>query len=295
MLSQPVQPGFPFALTKPELRDGRREMFVDWLTAPDNPLFARVAVNRIWQWHFGAGLHRASSDFGTLGGQPTHPKLLDWLASEFISQNYSMKWLHRLIVTSETYRRASAGPAEHDAANHRIDPENQLLWKFPLRRLEAEPIRDAMLFGAGNLELTVGGKSFEAGKTNNPSNRRTAFMARGYQSFADALPDYLQTFDAEDGRAVCPRRNQTVTAPQALFMMNDELAESSSGGFADRLKKDSAGNLPAAVALGYRIALGRPPTDSEVAKALDYLQGDPGRVKGFAWLLFNLDEFLYVR
>ena len=295
MLSQPVQPGFPFALTKPELRDGRREMFVDWLTAPDNPLFARVAVNRIWQWHFGAGLHRASSDFGTLGGQPTHPKLLDWLASEFIAQKYSMKWLHRLIVTSETYGRASAGPAEHDAANHRIDPENQLLWKFPLRRLEAEPIRDAMLFVAGNLELTVGGKSFEAGKTNNPSNRRTAFMSRGYQSFADALPDYLQTFDAEDGRAVCPRRNQTVTAPQALFMMNDELAESSSGGFADRLKKDSAGNLPAAVALGYRIALGRPPTDSEVAKALDYLQGDPGRVKGFAWLLFNLDEFLYVR
>ncbi|MEO8428658.1 MAG: DUF1549 and DUF1553 domain-containing protein [Verrucomicrobiota bacterium] len=295
MLSQPVQPGFPFALTKPELRDGRREMFVDWLTAPDNPLFARVAVNRIWQWHFGAGLHHASSDFGTLGGKPAHLKLIDWLASEFIALKYSMKSLHRLIVTSETYRRASAGPVEHDAANHKIDPDNELLWKFPFRRLEAEPIRDALLFVAGNLDLTVGGKSFEAAKTNNPSNRRTAFMARGYRSFADAMPDYLQTFDAEDGRAVCPRRNQTVTAPQALFMMNDELADYATSRFADRLKKDSVGDLPAAVTLGYKIALGRPPTVSETAKALDYLQGDSARVKGFAWLLLNLDEFLYVR
>jgi hypothetical protein len=221
--------------------------------------------------------------------------LLDWLASEFIAQKYSMKWLHRLIVTSETYRRASAGPAEQDAVNHRIDAENQLLWKFPLRRLEAEPIRDAMLFVAGNLDMTVGGKSFEAGKTNSPSNRRTAFMSRGYQSFADAMPDYLQTFDAEDGRAVCPRRNQTVTAPQALFMMNDELAEGASARFAERLKKDSAGNLAAAVTLGYRIALGRPPTEAEGTKGLDYIQGDSERVKGFAWLLLNLDEFLYVR
>src|SRR5258706_6001095 len=91
-LSQPVQPGFPFAQKKPEFRDGRRETFADWLTAPENPLFARVAVNRIWQWHFGAGLHLASGDFGTLGGAPVHPKLLDWLASEFIAQKYSMKW-----------------------------------------------------------------------------------------------------------------------------------------------------------------------------------------------------------
>ena len=164
-LSQPVQPGFPFAQTKPEFRDGRRETFVDWLTAPENPLFARVAVNRMWQWHFGAGLHQASSDFGTLGGRPVHPKLLDWLASEFIAQKYSMKSLHRLIVTSETYRRASAGPADRETANRRIDPDNQLLWKFPLRRLDAEPIRDALLAVAGRLDLAVGGKSFEDRKS----------------------------------------------------------------------------------------------------------------------------------
>jgi hypothetical protein len=294
-LSQPVQPGFPFAQAPPEFREGRRETFADWLTAPENPLFARVAVNRIWQWHFGTGLHQASSDFGTLGGAPVHPKLLDWLASEFIAQKYSMKSLHRLIVTSETYRRSSAGPAERETRNRQIDPDNQFLWKFPLRRLDAEPIRDALLAVAGRLDLTVGGKSFEDGKGDSDSNRRAAYMARGYLANTNAMPDYLQTFDAEDGRMACPRRNQTVTAPQALFMMNNELVEDASVRFAERLRNLSSGNLSAAVDLGFKIALGRPPSDTERAKALDYLQDDPGRIKGFAWLLFNLDEFLYVR
>ncbi|MBI3416317.1 MAG: DUF1553 domain-containing protein [Verrucomicrobia bacterium] len=293
-LSQPVPPGFPFAQTPPEFREGRRQTFVDWLTAPENPLFARVAVNRIWLWHFGAGLHASASDFGALGGKPVHPQLLDWLASEFIAHKYSMKWLHRLIVTSDTYRRASSGPTELEAANRRIDPDNQMFWKFPLRRLEAEPIRDALLQVAGRLDATLGGKSFDAVKADT-SNRRTAFMSRGYRSFQDVMPDYLQTFDAEDGRAVCPRRNHTVTAPQALFTMNSELADDVSARFAERLKKDSRGDLAAAVMLGYRMALGRLPSTMELAKALDYLQGDLGRVKDFAWLLLNLDEFMYVR
>ena len=291
--SQPVQPGYPFAQEKPEFREGRRETFADWLTAPENPLFARVAVNRIWQWHFGDGLHRASSDFGMLGGVPVHAKLLDWLAAEFIAHKYSMKWLHRLIVTSETYRRASAGPADRERANSRIDPDNRLLWKFPLRRLEAEPIRDALLVVAGKLDLSVGGKSFEDGTAG--ANRRAAYMARGYLANTNAMPDYLQTFDAEDGRMSCPRRNQTVTAPQALFMMNNELVEDASGRFAERLKKESGGDVPTAITLGFRIALGRPPSSGELAKALDYVQRDPARIKGLAWLLLNMDEFLYVR
>jgi hypothetical protein len=294
-LNRPVQPGFPFARTKPEFREGRREAFVDWLTAAEHPLFARVAVNRIWQWHFGAGLHLASSDFGVLGGEPVHPALLDWLASEFIARKYSMKWLHRLIVTSQAYWRASSGPADHEAANRRIDPANHLLWKFPLQRLEAEPIRDAILLVAGELDLTVGGKSFEGGMADCDSKRRTAYLARGYLSFTNALPDFLQLFDAEDGRVPCPRRNRTVTAPQALFLMNNPLVQAASGRFAERLRKESGGDLPRAVQLGFRIALGRGPTDAEKATALDYIQADPERIKGFAWLLLNLDEFLYVR
>ena len=293
--NQPVQPGFPFAPEKLDFREGRRETFVDWLTDRENPLFARVAVNRIWQMHFGVGLHQASSDFGVLGGTPTHPKLLDWLASEFIAQKYSMKWLHRLIVSSETYRRASAGAAGKMAANAHLDPQNRMLWRFPLRRVEAEPIRDAILFIAGKLDLTVGGKSFDEDKPRDAISRRAIYMSHGYRSNADAMPDYLQTFDAEDGRTVCPRRNQTVTAPQALFMMNSELLENACARFAERLNKDSAGDFNTAVALGFRMALNRPPSESERGKGLDYMQNDSQRLKGFAWMLFNLDEFLYVR
>ena len=293
--SQPVQPGFPFAPERVEFREGRRESFVDWLTAPENPLFARVAVNRIWAWHFGAGLHASAGDFGALGGNPAHPRLLDWLAAEWVAQKYSMKWLHRFIVTSDAYRRASTVPREQELANRKIDPDDQMLWRFPLRRLEAEPVRDALLMAAGTLDLTIGGKSFEAVKADDASNRRTAYMSRGYQAHADAMPGYLQTFDAEDGRAVCPRRNQTVTAPQALWMMNGEVAEKASRQFAERMNKESAGDINGAVTFGFKTALGRPPTAGERAKALDYLQGDPGRLKGFAWLLLNLDEFLYVR
>src|SRR5207244_12312913 len=121
----------------------------------------------------------------------------------------------------------------------RVDPDNQMLCKFPLRRLEAEPIRDAMLLVAGKLDLALGGKSFDAVKSETGSIRRSAYMSRGYQSFADAMPGYLQTFDAEDGRTVCPRRNQTVTAPQALWMMNNDVVENASAQFAERLKGNS--------------------------------------------------------
>src|SRR5579859_878435 len=295
-LDHEVQPGFPFAPENLEFREGRRETFVDWLTEPENPLFARVAVNRIWQWHFGSGLHASASDFGTLGGKPVFPKLLDWLASEFIAHDYSMKWLHRLIVTSETYRRASSGATDALAAGRRIDPDDKYLWHFPVQRLEAEPVRDAILMVAGKLDLTVGGKSFEGVKAGIEANRRAAYMSRGFRASADLLPDFLAAFDAEDGRATCARRNQTVTAPQALFMMNNELVEDASAAFAARLKQ-GAGDAGTAqmVALGYRTALGRLPTESELAKAMDYIHNDPEQINGFAWLLLNLDEFIYVR
>jgi hypothetical protein len=293
--SQPVPPGFPFAPEKTEFREGRRETFVDWLTAPEHPLFARVAVNRIWQWHFGTGLHESVGDFGALGGTPTHPKLLDWLASEFVTHDYSMKWLHRLIVTSQTYRRSSVATSDLEKVNQPLDPKNSTLWKFPLRRLEAEPIRDAALLVAGKLDLGLGGKSFDGDKPDAGSNRRAAYMSRGYRSFADVMPDYLQTFDAEDGRAVCPRRNQTVTASQALFMMNNEFTQDVAASLAERLRRDAVGDVGVIVNRGFQSALGRSPSESERLKSLNYLQGDPKRVQGFAWMLLNLDEFLYVR
>jgi hypothetical protein len=303
-----VEPGWPFAPVLIDFREGRIEAFSDWLTAPENPLLARVAVNRIWGWHFGLGLHTAPSDFGRLGGTPVNPPLLDWLASEFVARGFRMKALHRLIVTSETYKRASGvDPALH-ASSIAADPDDRYLWHFRLQRLEAEPLWDSILGAAGNLDLNVGGPSFDIGAprgrrgslraspTAEPRTyRRAAFMMRGYSTSRDVVPSFLQAFDVDDGRVPCPVRTRTVTAPQALFLMNSDEIDKASARFAERLRHESGGDLEAAVDLGYRIALARPPTAAQRDRALVYLGGDPARLAGLAWLLFNLDEFLYVQ
>lgn len=294
-----VAPGWPFGPAKPDFREGRIEAFSDWLTAPENPLFARVAVNRLWQWHFGEGIVATSSDFGNLGGSPSNPPLLDWLASEFVKQGFSMRAMHRLIVTSDTYKLSSEaepgpGASESVAAS---DPTDTYLWHFRLRRLEAEPIWDSILSASGQLDLTLGGPSFDVGRRGGGprTSRRAAYMVRGYSTSRDVVPNFLQAFDVDDGRAPCPLRTRTVSAPQALFLMNGEEVESASGRFAERLKKESGGDLGAAVDLAYRVTLTRPPSPAERTRALAFLENDPARLKGLAWLLFNLDEFIYVR
>lgn len=304
-----VKPGWPFAPAKIDFREGRLEAFSDWLTAPENPLFARVAVNRLWQWHFGEGLQKTPNDFGKLGGSPSNPRLLDWLASEFVKRGFRMKEMHRLIVTSESYKLASDAPRGLVDANNKADASNTALWHFPLRRLEAEPIWDSIHATAGDLDLTLGGRSFDIGgssgrrgggsrggpRADGRTNRRAAYMIRGYSTSRDVVPAFLQAFDVDDGRAPCPVRTRTVTAPQALFLMNSDVVEKASTMFAARLKKESGGKLPAAVDLAYRLALARAPSSKERDQGLAYLDNDPARLKGLAWLLFNLDEFLYVR
>ncbi len=308
--NHPVEPGWPFGPKKPDLHEGRIEAFSDWLTAPENPLFARVAVNRLWQWHFGEGLHKTPSDFGELGGTPADPALLDWLASEFAARGFRMKAIHRLIVTSEAYKRASEAPSSIAESNTASDPTNAYLWRFPLRRLEAEPIWDAIWSAAGGLDIVVGGPSFDpsggrggmrggSSAVRPPavgaSIRRAAYMIRGYSTSRDVVPVFLQAFDVDDGRVPCPVRTRTVTPPQALFLMNGDAVERATERFARRLKDQSGGDLAAAVDLAYRIAIARPPTPPERDRCLAYLDRDPSRLKGLAWLLFNLDEFLYVR
>ncbi|MCU1327874.1 MAG: hypothetical protein JWN34_3244 [Bryobacterales bacterium] len=304
MKDKPVQPGFPFQSATVDFREGRREGFADWLTAHDNPLFARVAVNRIWAWHFGEGLHRNTSDFGVLGSTPTDQKLLDYLASEFVAHNYSMKWLHRAIVTSDTYKLASQVDPALAAANAQADARNSYLWHFRLERLEAEPIWDTILSMAGDLDDSIGGKSFSILKPDarrrealpaEPANRRAAYMRRGYIPSTDVMANFLQVFDVDDGRTPCPIRTQTVTAPQALFTMNDELVEKETVRFADRVLKEANGDVKAAVPLAFRYAIGRPPTPPETDRAITWLDNSPDKLKGFAWLLVNLDEFIYVR
>jgi len=294
-LDHEVKPGWPFSSGEPDFRDGRIEAFADWLTAPENPLFARVAVNRLWQWHFGEGLHRSVSDFGELGGVPSHPELLDWLASEFVRSGYSMRTLHRLMVTSEAYRRASVADTSV-AENQRLDPGNTTLWRFRLQRLEAEPIWDLMHSAVGDLDLKVGGPSFDPGTVGEaPLQRRGVYIVRGYSSNREVTPDFLQSFDVDDGRAPCPVRTQTVTAPQALFLMNSAGVARACAGVGARLRRDTAGDLTSAVDLAFRTVLSRPPSAAERQSALAYLEGDPDRLDRFAWLLFNLDEFLYVQ
>lgn len=306
----PVEPGWPFDTGKKDFREGRIEAFSDWLTGKENPLFARVAVNRLWQWHFGEGLHKTPSDYGFLGGVPVSQPLLDWLAAEFIERGYSQKAMHKLMLTSNVYRLASSGDKELVKKNLLADPAGRFLWSFRLQRLEAEPIWDAILTAAGNLDTSLGGPSFDI-EARNPRgrggsgmdearaeaklNRRGAYIIRGFSTSREVVPNFLQSFDVDDGRAPCPVRTQTVTAPQGLFMMNSPEIEKATTMFAERLKKESAGDLGKAVELGYRIALGRPPSAGEKESALTYVGADPNRLKDLAWLIFNLDEFIYIQ
>jgi hypothetical protein len=305
---KPVKPGWPFMPDKVDMSHGALDAFAKWLTAPENPMFARVAVNRLWQWHFGEGLQKTSSDFGTLGGAPSNPQLLDWLAGEFVKNGFDMKAMHRLMVTSDAYKMSSEEEPAVITANTKIDPQNAYLWQFRLERLQAEPLWDSILSAAGTLDTAVGGASFSPGgggqqrrggrggpqMAQNP-NRRGIYMARGFSPSADVTPVFLQAFDVDDGRTPCPMRTQTVTAPQALFMMNGEEVDAASAKLAARVLKESGGDLKSAVNLAYRITLSRPPGPSEEDLALTYLRNDPERLKNLAWLLFNLDEFLFVR
>jgi Protein of unknown function (DUF1553)/Protein of unknown function (DUF1549) len=306
-----VQPGFPFEPAGLEFRDGRRETFAEWLVAPENPLFARVAVNRLWEWHFGKGIQPNPSDFGLLGGRPSHPELLDWLASEFVAKGFSMKAINKLIVMSDTYRMSSTVDSETMARDRAIDPANTMLWQFPLLRLDAETIWDSIFSAAQSLDLKVGGKSFqiaseEGGKRRGPQapemeakanglQRRGVYIQRGYHQSMDVMPNFLQAFDVDDGRTPCPERTRTVTAPQSLFLMNDKLVTDAAVKFAERLRKESDGDLSRAVDLGYKITIARNPSAREKDSALSYVNGDPAQLKGFTWLLFNLDEFSYAR
>jgi hypothetical protein len=308
-MDKPVEPGFPFQPSDVDFSDGRREGFVEWLTAPKNPLFARVAVNRIWGWHFGEGLQRVTSDFGLLGGKPSNPELLDYLASEFVAHHYDMKWLHRLIVTSDTYRLSSKQEPAQLTKNRNIDARDTYLWHFRLQRLEAESIWDAIHYSSGDLNLAVGGKSFQLAApdqkqkiflpkgdvTDSRTDRRGVYLIRGYIPSTDVMNNFLTSFDVDDGRTPCPIRTQTVTAPQALFTMNSDLVEQESEKLAALTLREASGDLHAAIAAAYQRTLGRPPSGAELDYALTYIDNDPARMKEAAWLLFNLDEFIYVR
>jgi hypothetical protein len=286
-----------------------RLKLANWIADPANPLTARVMVNRIWQYHFGRGLVSTPNDFGRMGGHPSNPELLDYLANQYVANGWHMKPLHRMILLSSAYQQSSDSPIEKLAMEK--DAENALLWKFSRRRMEAEEIRDSMLAVSGRLNPKTGGPSvmvpidpdlvkmlkrpqyWVATRDKSEYDRRTLYMIykRNLQ-----LP-FMGVFDAPDTLLSCPRREQSTHAPQALEMLNGAMSNQLAEAFSERLAKDAATNA-ARIDLAWKLALGRLPTAKEKAIALQYVSADPNaakvELKELALTVFNLNAFLYV-
>jgi hypothetical protein len=251
---------------------GRRTALARWIASPDNPLSTRVIVNRIWQYHFGRGLVATASDFGHLGEPPTHPELLDWLTRQFIDHGWSMKHMHRLMMTSATYRQASLPPQAPSPKLQFLDPDNRLLARMNVHRLDAEQIRDAVLAVTGELNPAAGGPSVDAGQP-----RRTIYT-KVVRNTRDPL---LDVFDAPDGFSSISQRNVTTTPTQSLLMINGSWPLQRAKALAGRLQKEKLDGEPL-VRRAYRLAYGREPTPSQLAAALSFLneQSQPATPQG---------------
>jgi hypothetical protein len=292
----------------PETIEKPRTELAKWIVAPENPLTARVMANRIWQYHFGRGLVATPNDFGRMGARLTHPELLDHLANEFVASGFSVKHIHRLILSSNTYQQSSAAPADPamKAMAMEKDPENKLLWRFNRQRLAAEQIRDAMLAVSGTINLKQGGPSvmvpIDQGLVNTlykPSqwkpakdpaehNRRSIYLIAKRNL---RLP-FMEVFDAPDLQVSCARRESSTHAPQALELLNGNFANEQAIALAKRLEAEAGPNLRKQIDLGYRLATGRAARPAEIRAALEFLKTQPKRE--FALALLNLNSFLYV-
>ena len=297
---EPVPKRFPLILAgaeQPPIEhgSGRREL-ADWLASPDNPLTARVIVNRVWQWHFGEGLVRTPNNFGKVGERPTHPELLDYLARRFMDEGWSIKTLHRLIMRSAVYQMRSAAP---DAA-WQGDPENRLWTRFSRRRLSIEELRDSYLALSGALDRTIGGtldegsgRLSEEERNNrrlNPDDyaRRTLYIPL----MRNKIPFTLGLFDFGDATTTTGQRSVSNVAPQALFLMNGAFASRSAEGFAQRIA-----GAPDPLERAYLAALTRKPTEEERAEAKRFLARFDSREAGwrsFCKMLLASNEFHYV-
>ncbi|HUQ91477.1 MAG TPA: DUF1553 domain-containing protein [Bryobacteraceae bacterium] len=308
-----VGPGFPRVIqgiqeTPPEASSQRRAALARWLTSPEHPLAARVMVNRIWQFRMGTGLVKTPNDFGALGSRPTNQKLLDWLATEFVARNWSVKAIDKLIVMSNVYRQATL----HDEARAKIDADNNFYWRMNRRRLEGEAIRDSMLAVTGMLNSAVGGKPiktpieqevydiiFTEGEPDNlwpvdldPAqfNRRSIYLLN---KRTVRLP-FLANFDQPDAMSSCAVRPVSTHALQALSLMNSDLAHQQSLRFAERLTRECRGaERDCQVRRAYKLALARLPGGDELRMAREFFSRN-GLLEDFALALLNRNEFVYI-
>ena len=308
-----VEAGFPEVLSPPGRKPAAgRLALAEWLTDPNNPLTTRVLVNRLWQHHFGRGIVPTPNDFGRLGEAPTHPELLDWLASEFIASGWRVKPLHRLFLTSSAYRMSSQ--AEPGALA--VDPANLLFWRFNMRRLTAEEVRDSILAVCGNLNGRAGGPGVyprlprevlatqdRPGRGWVPSPPEEAARRSIYVHVKRSLllPQLTQ-FDLADTDQSCPARFTTTVPTQALLMLNDEFTNEQARLFAQRLTEESPGGLEAQVTRAVRLVTGRVPAADEVNQDVGFVRslqrghGLSGQeaLRFYCLLLLNTNEFIYL-
>jgi hypothetical protein len=263
-----VSPPWPEAKTT-----GRRLALARWLTTPDHPLTARVAVNRIWKHHFGAGLVATLGNFGKTGAPPSHPELLDWLANELVRQQWNMKSLHRLLVTSTAYRQSSQMTPELAAA----DPENRWLARMPLRRVEAEALRDSLLFVAGELNdapfgppdnVDERGDGLVTVKNAGHGGRRSVYVLHRRTK----LPTILESFDSPQMGPNCLERGESIVAPQALHMLNNTVVHDYAAAFASRVEREAGGDVRAQAIRAHELVFGVPPSEEYLRPSLDLLK-----------------------
>jgi hypothetical protein len=303
-----VEPGFPAVLSPGSKAapanvepvsgsTGRRLALAKWIASSENPLTARVIVNRLWQHHFGWGIVATPSDFGQRGERPTHPELLDWLATEFVAGGRRLKRMHKLMLTSEAYRQSTLTSPEAAKA----DPDNKLLSRMNRLRLEGEAVRDALLAVSGRLNRKAGGPGVvlpEAAQPTggakaaavSPESERTRRSVYLFARRNLRLP-FLEAFDLPDSNLSCPRRERSTTAPQALALLNAAEAAAAAKALADRLERE-AKTEPERVERAYRLTLGRRPSAAERERAAAFLRGSP--LSELCRGLMNLNEFVYV-
>ncbi|NBU10179.1 MAG: DUF1553 domain-containing protein [Proteobacteria bacterium] len=259
----------------PAKESGRRELG-EWLSNRDNPLTARVFVNRAWTWLFGTGLVRSPDNFGTTGDIPTHPELLDHLAMRFMDEGWSTKKLVRELVLSRAYQQASGGLVGPQlAAGLAADPENKLLWHASRRKLDAESIRDTVLQVSGQLDLAQGGPLLKPGTSADYGYKHTDTRRSVYSPvLRNSLPELFEAFDFADPSLVVGKRSDSTVAPQALFMMNHPWVMEQSQAAAQKLLAEKLADDRARIARAYRLVLGRVPTDGEITLALKFLPAD---------------------
>ncbi len=322
MRGEEVVPAFPQVFSPPTVEvpeeyrngssSGKRRVLAEWIVSPDNPVAARVIVNRVWQHHFGRGIVRTTSDFGFQGSPPSHPQLLDWLACRLMADGWRLKPLHRLIMLSATYQMSS----QSDAIALAQDPTNELFWRFNMRRLTAEEMRDSILDVSGTLNLKMFGPSIypplpaevlatasrpeDAWGHSSPEEaaRRTIYV----HVKRSLRPPMLTNFDAPDSDTTCPVRLSTTVPTQALGMLNSRFLNEQAAKLAARLQQEYPQDVHAQVAEAIRRVTARTPEEDEIREDVTFLQELAAHqdlsleeaLQHYALLMLNTNEFVYL-